>query len=103
MDSPDLSHMSLSALENGPPGSEIRGDRDFGGPANSESPVALRPPLAKGLPFRFNTEVYLFPAISQWIRSDCVISNQVATVSQPKCADREPLLHGTPRMMCARV
>jgi hypothetical protein len=24
----------------------------FGNPANSESPVALRPPLAGGLPFR---------------------------------------------------
>jgi hypothetical protein len=29
----------------------LRGNR-FGGPANSRSPVALRPLLAKGLPFR---------------------------------------------------
>ena len=36
----------------GPLGRELRDDRDFGGSTDSESPVALRPPLARGLPFR---------------------------------------------------
>ena len=55
----------------GPLGRELRDDRDFGGSANSESPVALRPPLARGLPFStaFNNDLDGFISTSQWIRS----------------------------------
>ena len=55
----------------GPLGRELRDDRDFGGSANSESPVALRPPLARGLPFStvFNRDLDGFIPTSQRIRS----------------------------------
>jgi hypothetical protein len=44
-------HYVPFAPEPGPLGNSWRKDRYFGGPANSGSPVALRPPLARGLPF----------------------------------------------------
>ena len=48
----DLAHASLRPEKGTTAKLAIR-DSDFGGPANSGSPVALRPPLARGLPFRF--------------------------------------------------
>ena len=52
--------------EKGTTGKLTIGDSDFGGPADSGSPVALRPPLARGLPFRFVTEdTYRFTGSSQ--------------------------------------
>ena len=47
-----VSHISLSTLEIGAAGKIATDDCYFGGPANSGSPVALRPPLTGGLPFR---------------------------------------------------
>jgi hypothetical protein len=46
-------HISLSAPRSGTAGKNSDAQiAIFGGPANSESPVALRPSLARGLPFR---------------------------------------------------
>jgi hypothetical protein len=47
---PRSSHMSLSPPRRVPLG-DSHWSRYFGGPANSESPVALRPPLTRSLPF----------------------------------------------------
>ena len=43
-------------------------DRYFGGPANSGSPVALRPPFARGMPLStWYPEADLFSCTSQWL------------------------------------
>ena len=56
MPTPILGLSALSAFSPHP-GRQVRPQeqrmsRLFGGPADSGSPVALRPPLARGLPFR---------------------------------------------------
>jgi hypothetical protein len=43
--------------------------RYFGGPADSESPVALRPPLTRGLPFRLAS---MADAARLWDLSQCI-------------------------------
>jgi hypothetical protein len=58
-----VSHISLSAPKIGTAGrNSHRLIAIFGGPANSESPVALRPPLTGGLPFRPGATMTVSPA-----------------------------------------
>jgi hypothetical protein len=62
----------------------------FGGPANSESPVALRPPFARGLPFRLLSilDCDRFTRPSQSVLSDWPRYNRFATRTQGE--SREP-------------
>ena len=57
----------------------------FGGPANSVSPVALRPSLTRGLPFQLppKADTDLLRSTSQGLCQVTPNSNQSATVSQP--------------------
>src|ERR1035441_5919740 len=59
---------------------------NFGGPADSGSPVALRPSLTRGLPFRLASKSTMNPRPGQVKERRAIggISNQLATGVRPK-------------------
>ena len=59
-----------------------------GGSADSESPVALRPSLARGLPFRLLTKQRMTPAQMQvkGLTTIGICANRAATIAPPEKA-----------------
>jgi hypothetical protein len=89
------SHCSSILRGRGSPRNGHDGHDSFGDPANSESPVALRPPLARGLPlstaFKSKTAVLFRP--SQWVVPNTAAFNQLATGEQPTARESSQIVH----------
>jgi hypothetical protein len=73
----------------------------FGGPANSESPVALRPSLARGMPFSFALrDACRFPLTCQRRPPNSVPCNHVATDVQSRLGARALTMSRVPSLEC---
>ena len=68
-----------------------------GGSANSESPVALRPSLARGLPFSVPTNANIAGVTRPCQLFDAILVsfNHPATGAQPSGAERSSIVHTT--------
>ena len=80
-----LPHVALSPPRKTGAESQRCGACAFGGPADSVSPVALRPSLTRGMPFRLlpKPDTELLHLTSQGLCQVTPSSNQSATTSQP--------------------